>query len=247
MESSSYVILSRNRSLNNKIDSVTSNVANANSDGYNKNVVVFDDYLHESNGKSTSFPTDVFTFLDVSIGPLRHTGSSLNVAISIPGIYFAVKTPSGFRYTRSGAFTLSDGGVLMKSGYPVLSEDGGEIYIDNSLGSNFLFSADGEIVSQNSVFGKIGVFRVENPHFSMIKEGSDLLKFTGDGEPEIVEHPMLKSGYLEGSNSIGINEMSELNSAMNDNKMVMSVYNDIEKMLNESVRDLVGMKPDKGE
>ena len=246
METSSYIAISRNSALNNKIDVITNNVSNSNSDGYTRDIVIFNEYMHNSGSSGASFPANISTFRDISSGAARETGGVLHLLIGVNDAYFAVRTPRGIRYTRNGAFSISSDGVLLKAGYPVLNVDEGEISFDKPP-RNLLFSEKGEVISDGVKISDIGVFAFSNSMYSLIKEGADLLKLDTEDAPFIVESPNIKQGYLESSNAVNLLELTDLNSSVNDNKIIVNVYNDIEKMLGDLVQELVGRKAGRSE
>src|SRR3954469_12723793 len=103
------------------VDVITNNLANANTTGFKR------DFGHILQDATGSF--EVGTRVDLSAGDLVSTDNELDVAINGSG-FFAIQTPNGVRYTRTGSFGLSSSGELVsKDGMPVLNSSGNTINI----------------------------------------------------------------------------------------------------------------------
>lgn len=126
------------------VEVIANNLANANTAGFKKDQVTFQEYLvkNESDemkaemprspikdkdlypldGRDQSFVVVSGTHPSHKQGAMKLTDNPLDVAISGDG-FFEVATPQGVRYTRAGAFKLSGStGLLTTSdGSPVLS------------------------------------------------------------------------------------------------------------------------------
>ena len=128
----------------NRLDMISNNLANVNTNGYKQKNAVFGDYLRLAqnmrdelplpdntveaarfvNRSLNRVPRMVEEYTDFSQGPIRQTGNPLDFALSKESLFFAVQTPDGIRLTRDGSFKLNDKGELVtKEGYPVLSRD----------------------------------------------------------------------------------------------------------------------------
>lgn len=109
-----------------KLDTISNNLANANTTGYKRVDVGFKDLLSESldrngypiNDKTSTIGTGVKTtgmFNDNAQGGLRDTGISTDLSIDGEG-YFRVTLPDGSSaYTRDGSFQIDGQGVLVDS------------------------------------------------------------------------------------------------------------------------------------
>ncbi|GMO59357.1 MAG: flagellar basal-body rod protein FlgF [Termitinemataceae bacterium] len=129
-----------------KLDAVANNLANADVDGYKKDVTVFksfpellirrmgDDgvYKHPFGSADVSpiigkLGTGVEfneLYTDHDQGAMKESGSDFDAALDGKG-FFTVMTPRGERYTRNGAFHLGKEGLLeTREGYPVMGENG---------------------------------------------------------------------------------------------------------------------------
>jgi len=129
-----------------RLDAVSNNLANVDTDGYKRDVAVHkafaelllrrmndDGVYHTPFGSADRAPvvgkigTGVESnelFTEFEQGALKETENDFDLAMDGKG-FFCVMTPEGERYTRSGAFVLGKEGYLeTKEGYPVLGENG---------------------------------------------------------------------------------------------------------------------------
>lgn len=153
----------------NRLDTISNNLANTNTNGFKRDDVVIGDFLRLYQEFKHSLPLENHTreaakflnrtldrvpivveeYTDMSIGNFAKTDNILDFALSNKDAFFAIQTPNGVRYTRDGSFTLDNNGILVtKHGYPVLSADGIDEkgYININISSNNLeISKDGNI------------------------------------------------------------------------------------------------------
>ena len=187
-----------------RLDALSNNLANVDTDGYKRDVAVHkafaelllrrlnDDgeYLHPF-GSADMAPvvgkigTGVETnelFTEFEQGALKETQSDFDLALDGTG-FFSVMTPQGERYTRSGAFVLGKEGYLeTKEGYPVLGENG-PIRVK---ANNFQVDKDGNIFVdrryQDDPFALVG--REQNTWEDMVK--LDSLKLVDFKQPRYI-------------------------------------------------------------
>lgn len=144
----------------NRLDVISNNLANLNTNGFKRDDVVIGDFLRMVQGHQdtlpipdetkaaakfinrtmTRVPTIAEEYTDFSVGAMEHTENTLDFALKSPNTFFAVQTPNGIAYTRNGSFSVSDDGYLVtQEGFHVLSRDG----IDN--GGGILMSSNMQI------------------------------------------------------------------------------------------------------
>jgi len=171
---------------------------------------------------------------DYSLGHLKGTSNYTDLALGGDG-YFAVETPEGIRYTRSGEFKISiteDGGMLTTShGFPVLDINDEPIYIEGE----FSVDSRGIITYENEEYAQIGVYRMENPQ-EWDKLGDNLFNAPA---PERVDNPDIKQGFLEQSNANAVEEMVTLISVVRAYEALQKVVQ-AEDELNQVAIDEVG-------
>ena len=152
-----------------RLDSISNNLANANTSGYkrdvsvhkafpelllrrmNDNGVIQFPYRNEPVGSIDKAPVagrigtgveqnEVFTIFEQ--GSVRQTENPFDMALEGEG-FFAVDTPYGERYTRNGSFTVGSEGLLVtQQGFPVLGNDGNPIAVKEN---NFVVDDEGRV------------------------------------------------------------------------------------------------------
>ena len=193
-----------------KQESFANNMANVNTVGYKKDGV----FLHELNQAQDGLITDLDweipmvdgVYIDYAQGQLSKTERPLDVAIQGDG-FFAVQTPEGTRYTRSGEFSLTPEGVLVdKNGYEVLS-DSGPITID---GDNISIGREGAISVDGAEAAKLRVVDFAKP-YDLGKAGYGYL-VPNDGQGQTIEsvNYEIHQGYVESSNVSIIEQMVDM-------------------------------------
>lgn len=210
MDNVGYVSLSAEVALRRNLDVVANNIANMNTVGFKSDRMIFSQVVEKNAGakntKPVAFVQDKDTWTDFSSGPLRQTGSNLNVAIVGDG-FLAVETENGIQYTRDGRFLINNEGTLVNlAGDPVLNMDGGEIQIPGGVGEVNI-GKNGTISNNGIAIGRLGIFSSENPH-AMNKVAN--LGFTSDVDLEPDMNAQVISGMVEDSNVNSISEMTKM-------------------------------------
>lgn len=183
------------------VDVITNNLANANTTGFKRDFGVI--FENETG-------VDARTQVDVSSGDLLSTGNELDVAINGSG-FFAIDTPNGARYTRSGNFGLNAAGELVtKDSMKVLSTSGAPIVV----GEGKVEIQDGGIVTvDGNEVATLKIVTFSDPA-KLQKEGLHRLIWNGSVDGiQPVSDPQVKGGYLERSNVNAIDEMVHLMAA----------------------------------
>ena len=109
--------------------------------------------------------------------------------------------------TRAGAFTPSAEGELMNSDGHRLLDEGQAPLIVPAGASAVAISPDGTLSANGVPFGRIGVFNAPEGT-TPTREGGTLFAF--EGEPEAVETPAVRQGFLEDSNVDPIYEITRM-------------------------------------
>lgn len=132
-----------------KLDSISNNLANVNTNGYKKVKVSFKDLMSETLYR-TGYPTnspEAFTgtgvrtsdwLRDKEQGMLRETGISTDLAIDGEGLFRVQKADGSFAYTRDGNFKIDKEGKLVDSKGNMLSLD----FLNGNSYNNVKFSPD---------------------------------------------------------------------------------------------------------
>ena len=129
----------------NRLDVISNNLANLNTNGFKRDDVVIGDYLRLYKEVQDTLPIKDHTrdaakyqnrnlnrvpniseeYTEYQVGAMAKTENPLDFALQKPNAYFAVQTPDGVRYTRDGSFTIdNEGYIVTKEGHRVLSRAG---------------------------------------------------------------------------------------------------------------------------
>ncbi|ALS80031.1 flagellar biosynthesis protein FlgG [Planococcus kocurii] len=253
---------------------LTNNLSNANTPGFKEDKAVlraFPDQLIvaiENGKKGTIVPqnigsltTGVYTqegipsFLQ---GPLRETGNSTDMALLdelLPlntdtqqkgSMVFAVTAENGeMRYTKNGSFAVNTEGFLTTSdGFPVLGENQQPIQVGSA---DFTVQDNGQLILADGTQGdRLWIGHTDNPQ-QFVKEGQNLLRWTGDAEaaPQFIDNvarlagtnSFLKQGFIEQSNVDLTKTMTDMMTTyrgFESNQKVIQAYDrSMEKAVNE--------------
>jgi len=220
------------------VDVISNNLANVNTVSFKKDKAEFKDLLYVTlsradvvagDGKPVNLQIGHGTTISAitknfSTGNLERTENPLDLAVQGEG-FFVVSTPNGPRYTRDGAFKVSnaDGQIKLvtSDGYAVLAEGDTEIVLPETAISNITIDDSGRITYkdaegqiQDSGF-KIKIVKFINPQ-GLLAEGSNLYSpSVASGEPVSEEESegtksRILQGFLEMSNVQVVEEMVKL-------------------------------------
>ncbi|HUH76743.1 MAG TPA: flagellar basal-body rod protein FlgF [Devosia sp.] len=212
MGNAQLIGLSRQIALQRQMDVVANNIANVNTTGFKAENLLFEEYVMPV-ARNQDFPTldqplsyvqDWATMHDLSGGAMVQTGSEFDVALNGDG-FFAVQTPAGERWSKSGALQLDATGTLVNSsGHPVLGE-GGPIQF-GAEETGLLIGADGSVSSSAGAKGRLRLVEFANAQ-ELTREGQNL--FAG-GTPIAATNTRVMQGFIEKSNVSGVSEMAEM-------------------------------------
>jgi flagellar basal-body rod protein FlgF len=203
--------MSRQMTIQQEMDAIANNIANANTVGYKADRVTFNQYLPPQSGlsgyASTVFPKLASPFRQTEEGTISTTSDPLDVAIKGQG-YLVVDTPQGQRYTRDGHLTLNASGQLVNAaGRPILDDGGRPIVIPPNAGA-ITIDTDGSISAGEQALGKIRVVSFDNEQ-ALKRAGAGL--YVADGiTPKTAQKFQLIQGSLEGSNISPVLEMTRM-------------------------------------
>lgn len=217
MDNSLYVGLSREMVLQQQMDIVANNIANADTTGFKVEALqTAEDPQRPAftlgGPAPVKFVVSNGVIRDFSQGALHRTDAPLDLAIDGQG-FFQVQTASGPRYTRDGRFRLDDQGQLTTAaGQPVMDDGGGAISLDPTKGP-VTIAPDGTI-SQGTGKDIIRVAKIGVVNFSNLsglqKTGDNLYQNTSNVQPTPVDAPKIRQGMLESSNVNPILEITRM-------------------------------------
>jgi flagellar basal-body rod protein FlgF len=181
------------------------NLANATTTGYRTQIDSFRAVPVISEGLPTrTFVVDAEVATDFKLGPIQHTGRTLDLALLNKG-WLVVEMPDGSEaYTRMGSLTVTPEGLLQtREGLNVLGTDGP---IELPIDVPYTIDADGTIATYDNTttprtVAMVALLRFVNPPEDMLVRGTDGLFRMKDGSvPEDDPGVKLLSGALESSN-----------------------------------------------
>jgi flagellar basal-body rod protein FlgF len=208
MENPVYATLNRQSGLLKEMRAVANNIANASTDGFRREGVVFSEYVVRTGpaSPSMSLANASGRFSDMSQGALVQTNGTYDFAIEGPG-FFLVATPNGDQLTRAGSFTPSPDGILVASdGAPLLDAGGAPILAPVTARSVSL-GADGTLSADGNPFAQVGLWEPGDPLAITRAHG---VRFDPGGDVLPVENARIMQGFLEQSNVDPVSELTRM-------------------------------------
>lgn len=230
-----YVAMSGAMAQERALDVTANNVANANTAGFRAERVTFEEVLGGQG--NLSFVSAEEASVDTSRGELRSTGNPLDVAVDGDG-WFAMQTPQGVRYTRSGEFRLGPGGELIDPrGNSVLDAGGNPLLVPGDAKDVTIDSA-GQILADGLPVGQMRIVQLNEANLR--NEGGNY--YTARGAVQPVENAQVVSGHVEGANFDPVRGMVDLIRISRNHEslhQMMSTYREIDQ---RAVREIGGPK-----
>lgn len=191
------------------------NLANASTTGFRSDFAQAIALQVEGDGyHSRAYSQTVSPTSDFAQGPLRQTGSDMDVAIEGDG-WIAVLTADGSEaFTRAGELSLTPFGELTAAnGLPVLGNAGPIAlppFEKMEIGGDGTISIR-ELGQGPQVMSVLDRVKLVNPDVQDLVKGEDGLFRRRDGADEIADgNVRVVSGYLEGSNVNVVDAMVEM-------------------------------------
>ncbi|CAN5356440.1 flagellar basal-body rod protein FlgF [soil metagenome] len=252
MENVSLIGLSRQMTLERQLDVVANNVANINTNGFQADRSMFQEFLasgaHEDNfvgrDRNVSYVWDRATVRDVTPGPTEQTKNPLDIAID-GNAFLTVQTPGGERYTRDGGLQINAQGQLVtKSGYPVLGTSGPIVFQPGDKEINIAGDGNVSVVEgankTDSIRGKLRLVSFAQAQ-RMLKEGNNLYSAGAGATPQPALTARVNQGYIEKSNVNSVLEMSrmiEVTRAYSQISAMLQQQTDMRKSAIEKLADV---------
>jgi len=230
-----------------RLDTVSNNIANANTTGFRRDQVVtraFEDELLLRLQQGTINSRAQIGLLNHGVyaervmtafeqGSLRQTGNNTDVAIEGTG-FFTVMTAEGEQYTRDGSFTVDGTGRLITSeGWQVLGVDG-----PIEVGSeDFQIDSQGFIFSDGIVTGRLRI--VDFLDAQALRKAGDNLFVNPDPENIVLDPPVhVRQGFLEGSNVEIQREVTDMLEVFRRYEASQQILRMMDETLGRTVNDL---------
>jgi flagellar basal-body rod protein FlgF len=242
-----------------KLDVLSNNIANINTQGFKKDMLVYEEKKNpiqqlnqngfDPNMLNTFSGTDpAVSYVQVTQsltnfeqGSLIKTDNPLDVAIEGKG-FFVVITPEGERYTRNGNFHLDGTGQLVdkkgnmlmtRSEEPILIPFGTKQISINQDGSVF-----GGIEIDPDPLGQLKIVNFNNLH-ALKKEGEGFYKISDPSVKEIlVNDAKVLQGFTENSNANAIHEMTQMIETVRQLETYQKIIQSIDEADEQSVNSL---------
>ncbi len=236
-----------------QLEVISNNIANADTTGFKKSHVDFEDLLYKNMkdpGSATSATTKSPTGVQVgagvkvagtsrehSVGSFKPTGGDLDLALDGDG-FFAIQRPNGeVAYTRDGSFKRgAEGRLENSSGYPVIPEI---VIPTDSIG--ITISLDGRVSSRDSKgatneLGQIQVTNFANPAGLQaiggnLYMGTDASGTANPANPGDAGVGRIQQRMLEASNVSPVQEMTDMIRGQRVYEMNSKVVSTVNEML----------------
>ncbi|PLW75504.1 flagellar basal-body rod protein FlgF [Cohaesibacter celericrescens] len=237
MPSSTYVSLSAQVAMENRMNSIARNVANINTAGYRAEEISFSETMSDVSKAPVSFVSMGETYISRQQGAITKTGNALDLAIEGEA-WFSIQRGNEVAYTRDGRLNLDQTGTLTTvNGEPILSANGTPIQMDPEGDSPYV-QADGEVVQGEQNVGRIGLFE--------LNEGEKLTRYGGSAVlPEGIAFPLqdltkarIVQGFVEGSNVNAMTEMTKLIMISRAFESAAKAMETTENAQSEAIREL---------
>lgn len=238
-----------------KMDVISDNLANVNTEGYKKNQATFKEAMTTVYKKEFPSQGDLFYSTgngaslesmgrDFSQGDMKMTGNTLDLAIKGDG-FLGLSDSAGNRYySRGGSFNISPpdangkSSIVDANGYFLLNNSGQKLNISADA-ADISIKGDGNLVtgsSEDTIDSQKIMFVDFNGKYELASLGHGLYGRTiGSGEPFAVSEGDIVQGALEMSNVDMAEEMTDL--IMNQriyqlNSKIIQTADEMESMAN---------------
>ncbi|WP_415182165.1 flagellar hook-basal body complex protein [Phaeovulum sp.] len=208
MDNAIYTTLNRQSGLMREMRTVANNIANASTNGFRKEGVVFAEHIAALGNQepSLSMASATGRITNLSQGSLSQTGGTFDFAIEGEG-FFQIETPQGNQLTRAGSFTPSAEGELVSlDGYRLLDRGGSPIFVAPDAGP-ITVSQDGTMSSQGAPIAQLGLFVPTDPN-GLVHQGGT--RFSAEAGVEPIETYVIMQGFLEESNVDSVSEITRM-------------------------------------
>lgn len=237
-----------------KMDVISNNLANVNTNGFKRDLVVFESFPEvltrrindtrssmNPNGKVGEMQLgsdvgEIFTYYKQ--GQLTKSGSNLDLAFQgTDSAFFTVGVPDAEGntkeyYTRDGSFVLNAQKQLVtKEGYPVMGQNG----VITLTGEDFSVNSDGSIYQGGQIIDKLKIKDFSDTT-QLRKFGSNMVTVEGNAEEREFSGTVTQ-GFVEQSNVNIIREMVDMiavtRSYESSQKLLQAQDGTLEKVVNE--------------
>jgi flagellar basal-body rod protein FlgF len=237
MQSGLYVSLSGQAALLKRLDTISQNIANANTAGYRAEEISFSTLLSRAGSTPVAFAVEGDSYISLKPAEISRSGDPLDIAVRGDG-FFAIKTPAGVAYTRDGRLHMdANGSLLTVNNYPILDAGGSAILLDPNAGAPTI-AADGMISQGGRQLGAVGLYqldpnsklsRVDNSAIQSDRPAVAVLDFNNNG---------VLQGMVEGSNVNPILELTHMIAIQRNFESASNVIQGTEANFTDAIKTL---------
>jgi flagellar basal-body rod protein FlgG len=226
MQNGLYVATSGLLMQQERVDVISNNIANVNTNGFKRDLAIFSDYrpvdprypqtliqkTDYNRGINSSVLLDEIT-TDFEMGHLKPTENAYDLSLKDPKNFFTVDTPWGIRFTRESEFTLnSDNEIVDHSGFSLLDRNTNAGIVVPPGTQSLVVQNNGTVTADGIAVGVVNVARFEDTSF--LKKVGENLFAAVDALPDVPDEPGVLQGYVEASNVDPILEMVRMVEAL---------------------------------
>lgn len=189
-----------------QLDAISDNLANIETPGFKATRPSFQSFLPPRATRSDKvMSAAIGTGIDLRPGVTTPTDLPLDV-VPDGASFLAVATPTGQRaFTRDGHIEIAPNGSLTVAGNALLDPDGEPLQVPP--GSSPMIRANGDLVVDDAVVGRIGLFDVGGP---MGRLGPALLAPATGATVTPLPDGTLRTGELESGNATALESTVEM-------------------------------------
>ncbi|MBN1556129.1 MAG: flagellar hook basal-body protein [Phycisphaerae bacterium] len=218
MSDSMSVTASDLGALTRQYESITHNLANADTVGFKRQISQFRRVMNQLADDGDLIPGSQHighhvankVQMDFTQGVLKGTGRPLDVAIHGEGAFFVLETDQGPLYSRNGSLHLTADGKLVDAAERQIAGQNGQITLPSGLGeSQIQIGQDGTISAGGNAVGKIKLVEVEDLT-QLRPAGSGCYRLSVQAKTKPAEKAKLQQGFLETSNVDAVEELVKL-------------------------------------
>lgn len=196
-----------------QLEVVSHNVANAQTTGFKRRVLTFEQEYQkslEALSGSRSFrsnPLETRQQVDFSQGPIIQTGRPLDVALEGRG-FLTVQTPEGPMYTRNGCLHINPLGQLTDGEGRIVAGRNGPINLPPEAGTaDIQITLDGVVRAGGVDVGQLQLVDFEENERRLLPSGNGVFAAPEGISPVPAASLIVRQGYREGSNVQMVQEM----------------------------------------
>ena len=208
------------------LDMLANNIANAETGGYKLDREFYSLYVSADAAPAgteavSTQPVIEKNYTDFSQGVMRVTANPLDLAIQGKG-FFAVNSPAGVAYTRTGSLQMSsDGTLITPEGYALRDIKGQPMQLNAGL--PVTVAADGTISQGGQAVGQLAL--ADFSPGALVKQGNTLFRTADPNVQPQVATGSVQQGKIETSNVGTSDSAVRLVSVMRQFEMLQKAIN----------------------